>query len=129
MFLEHKGVTQVEGTAVLLAVRAEPELRRVVRVQPVQEFARGPAVDHTGQYRMYGVGEGFALIAAPSVRGRAEVGQYHLPVRGDDDGVVALVAFVFEVLFFLEVMRHEASLQPHTNTFSTTQKQEKPDCP
>ena len=32
VFLEHEGVAQVEGAALLLAVGAEPELRRAVAV-------------------------------------------------------------------------------------------------
>lgn len=67
VFLEHEGVAQVEGAAVLLAVGTEPELWRLARMQPIQELAHSPTVDHAGQYRMYGMGEGLTLVATPAV--------------------------------------------------------------
>lgn len=94
MFFELEGVAHIQGTAVLHLVGAEPELRRMPCMKPVEKDACGPAIGHAGNDGIDGVRERFGLRFAPHVQRGHFVGKNDLPVCGDDERVAGRCALV-----------------------------------
>ena len=65
--LELEGVAHIQGTAVLHLVGAEPELRRMPCMKPVEEDACGMATGHAGNDGIDVVRERFGFRLAPHV--------------------------------------------------------------